>query len=298
MEAVTSGGLPDARDVFWTDGNGHDSWTCDDGAQDTVETAAVVVAVVGGVVYDGKLPQTVAGGWGREVGIRGASSMPVSGGDGGMGTEMGIGTGALAYGPAIGADEKGGNEGGAFAGEVWGRAPLVESLGVPGTHCGEAVGGSVGDGGVGGGERGGSGRTVGLSAVVDDFVDHAAEVAGDAGDGLFDLGLDVLELVCKGEGGWSALADALYEGQRRDLGRGEEHGDGVFAGDGGDKFLVALVEELVQGFNELFARRTDVFSVDTRVTAHGPLAGRAYPQIRRQRLCKRGRWRVCHANGS
>jgi len=87
----------------------------------------------------------------------------------------------------------------------------LSTLRVPGADCGKALGRSVGDGGVGRGDRRGSGRAVRLSPLIDDPVYHAAEVAGHAGDGLFDFGLDVLELVCKGEGGGSALADAVYE---------------------------------------------------------------------------------------
>jgi len=220
VEAVAGGCFSKASDVFWSDGNGHDSWTCYDGAQDTVETAALVVAVVGWVVDDGDIVPAVAGGWGREVRICGASSISISGRDRGLATEMGFGTGAFAYGSAIRADEKGGDERGAFAGQkavwIWGRAPFLQTLRVPGAHCGKALGRSVGDGGIGRGDGRGSWRAVGLSALVDDLVYHSAQVAGHAGDGLFDFGLDVLELVCEGEGRWSALADAFYERDRGD----------------------------------------------------------------------------------
>ena len=75
---------------------------------------------------------------------------------------------------------------------------------------------------------------------------------------------------------------------------GERDWNCVFPGDGGDELLVAFVEELAKGFDELFAWRTDVFSVDTSMAAHGPLAGLAYPEIGGCGLCERGRWRFCH----
>jgi len=74
-----------------------------------VETAALIVAVVGLVVYDRNLFQAIAGGWGVEVWIRGTWPIPVSSGDRGLATEMGFGTGAFAYGSAVRADEKGGD---------------------------------------------------------------------------------------------------------------------------------------------------------------------------------------------
>jgi len=129
VEAVTSGSFSKASDIFWSNGNGHDSWTCYDRAQDTVETAALVVTVVGWVVYDGDIFPAVARGWRMEVRICRTCSISVSSRERGLATEMGFGTGAFAYGSAVRADEKGGDERSAFAGQkaiwIWRRAPFL-----------------------------------------------------------------------------------------------------------------------------------------------------------------------------